>query len=208
MAYIYKIVNDINNKIYIGKTEFSIQKRFYEHCRDSQKILEQKRPLYAAMRKYGLEHFYIELIEETNNPEEREKYWIEYYQSFKNGYNATMGGDGKRYLDYDLILATFKELQNCEEVAKKLNCCVDSVKRIIKLQNVFPNSSKAVQLKYGVPVNQYDLNDNFIQTFPSYSEAAKAIGKNATYGNISRAARGKRKTAYGYKWKDVGISKI
>ena len=35
MAYIYKIVNDINNKIYIGKTECSIKKRFKEHCRDA-----------------------------------------------------------------------------------------------------------------------------------------------------------------------------
>lgn len=35
MGYIYKIVNDINDKIYIGKTEKSIEKRFKEHCRDA-----------------------------------------------------------------------------------------------------------------------------------------------------------------------------
>ena len=35
------------------------------------------------------------MIEETDIPEEREKYWIEYFGSFKNGYNATIGGDGK-----------------------------------------------------------------------------------------------------------------
>jgi hypothetical protein len=35
------------------------------------------------MRKYGIDHFHIELIEETNNPEERERYWIEQYRSFK-----------------------------------------------------------------------------------------------------------------------------
>lgn len=37
MALIYKITNDINDKIYIGKTNFSIEKRFKEHCRDAQK---------------------------------------------------------------------------------------------------------------------------------------------------------------------------
>ena len=52
------------------------------------------------MNKYGIEHFHIELIEETDNPEEREIYWIEKLGSFKNGYNATLGGDGKKYLDY------------------------------------------------------------------------------------------------------------
>ena len=102
MAYIYQIKNDINEKIYIGKTEFSIEKRFKEHCHDAFIERNEKRPLYAAMRKYGIEHFHISLIEETDNPEEREKYWIEYYQSFKYGYNATMGGDGKKYIDYNL----------------------------------------------------------------------------------------------------------
>ena len=97
MAYIYKIVNDINNKVYIGKTEFSIEKRFKEHCRDSKKE-HQNRPLYNAMNKYGIEHFKIELIEECNNPEEREIYWIQHFDSYKNGYNATLGGDGKNIL--------------------------------------------------------------------------------------------------------------
>ena len=73
------------------------------------------------MKKYGKENFHIELIEETNNPEDREKYWIEYFSSFKNGYNATLGGDGKPYLDYDLVIATYKELKNETETAKKLN---------------------------------------------------------------------------------------
>ena len=59
------------------------------------------------MRKYGIEHFHIELIEETDNPEEREVYWIEQKQSFKYGYNATMGGDGRKYIDYDLVVATY-----------------------------------------------------------------------------------------------------
>ena len=65
MAYIYKIINDMNQKIYVGKTEFSIEKRFKEHCADVFKERNEKRPLYSAMRKYGIEHFHIELIEET-----------------------------------------------------------------------------------------------------------------------------------------------
>ena len=39
MAYIYKITNDINNKVYIGKTVKSIEKRWKEHCIDSKKKL-------------------------------------------------------------------------------------------------------------------------------------------------------------------------
>lgn len=63
------------------------------------------------MRKYGVENFTIEEIEKTDNPEDRERYWIEYFGSFKNGYNATIGGDGRPYIDYDLVVATYKELK-------------------------------------------------------------------------------------------------
>ena len=49
MSYIYKITNDINDKVYVGKTNFSIQKRFEEHCKDAFKPRTEKRPLYMAM---------------------------------------------------------------------------------------------------------------------------------------------------------------
>lgn len=93
------------------------------------------------MRKYGIEHFHIELIEETDVPEEREIYWIEKYQTFKNGYNATLGGDGKKYIDYDLVIETYKHLQNITETAKQLNISIDSVSMILKENKINIKSS-------------------------------------------------------------------
>ena len=113
MAFIYKITNDINDKVYIGKTEFSLKKRFKEHCNAMRESRRERRPLYSAMKKYGTEHFHIELIEETDNPEEREMYWIKQYDSFGNGYNATLGGDSKKYLDYDKIVELYSKTPNC-----------------------------------------------------------------------------------------------
>lgn len=49
MAYIYKIINDINNKIYIGQTSFSLNKRFQEHISEVKKNFKN-RPLYSAMK--------------------------------------------------------------------------------------------------------------------------------------------------------------
>ena len=121
MAYIYKIINDINDKVYIGKTEFSIEKRFAEHCRDAFRERNEKRPLYSAMVKYGIEHFSIVLIEKTEMPEEREKYWIKYYNSFEEGYNATLGGDGKKYINYDLVIETYQKELNAVTTANILN---------------------------------------------------------------------------------------
>ena len=59
MAYIYQIINKVNGKIYVGKTNFSIEKRFKEHCHDAFQPRNESRPLYAAMRKYGVENLYI-----------------------------------------------------------------------------------------------------------------------------------------------------
>ena len=73
MALIYKITNTINNKVYIGQTSFSLDKRLKEHIQDAKKHL-LNRPLYSAFNKYGVENFQIELIEETDQPNEREQY--------------------------------------------------------------------------------------------------------------------------------------
>lgn len=210
MAYIYQIINDINNKIYIGKTEFSIDKRFKEHCSDAFKERNEKRPLYSAMRKYGIEHFHIELIEETDFPEEREKYWIEQKQSFKKGYNATLGGDGKKYLDYDLIIASYKEIKSVKDTAISLGISSDSVSNVLRVNNIsIITSSEVIQKKYGKVVNMYDLQNTFLKTFPSVNAAAKYMVENNLTGckmttikqHITEVCIGKRKTAAKFKWK-------
>lgn len=214
MAYIYKITNDINQKIYIGKTEFSIEKRFKEHCQDAFRDRNEKRPLYAAMRKYGIEHFHIELIEETNIPEERKIHWIEYYRSFKNGYNATRGGDGKRYIDYDLVIATYKELGFVNKTAEKLNIDTHSVSAILHNNQItVPAAWEASSKSNKKIVNMYDLQDNFIKSFASATDAANYLVENnlvncqasTVRGHISSVCNGKRKTASGYKWKFAGV---
>lgn len=207
MAYIYQIINDINNKVYIGKTEFSIKKRWQEHCADAFKEHNEKRPLYSAMRKYGIEHFHIELLEETDNPEEREIFWIENKRSFKNGYNATMGGDGRKYIDYDLVIATYKEVQNIAETARILNIDRSYASIILRNNNVQILSGNEInQKRLGKVVNQYSLDGEYIQSFPSAKAAADALGKTTSTSkgatsHITDVCRGKRKTAYGFIWK-------
>ena len=206
MAYIYQIQNDVNGKLYVGKTEFSIKKRFKEHCNDAFRDRNEKRPLYSAMRKYGIEHFHISLIEETDNPEEREKYWIEYLGTFKNGYNATMGGDGAKYIDYDLVVKTYNKVQNQAQTARILNISVNSVKLILENCNIKSISLKQVSQEVnGIQINQFTLSDEFIQTFPSAMSALESIkGKGYGTGGASHildVCRGIRKSAYGYHWK-------
>jgi group I intron endonuclease len=132
MSYIYRIINNINDKVYIGKTAFDISKRFKEHCNDAFKKTEEKRPLYATMRKYGIEHFTIEQIEECSDAAaaDREAYWISMYSAYEKGYNATLGGDGKFLYDHKAIALRLQEHPYSQDVAKKFGCCVDTVRNI------------------------------------------------------------------------------
>lgn len=209
MAYIYQIINDVNQKIYVGKTEFSIEKRFKEHCNDAFRERNEKRPLYSAMRKYGIENFHIELIEETDKANERETYWIEKLGSFKWGYNATMGGDGRKYLDYDLVVATYREIKNIKETATKLQISTDSVENILKERKEKIYSQQEVNKNfYGKMIKQLNQDNELIQIFSSAKEAARYIRPNITSvggvaSHITDVCKGKRKTAYGYNWQFV-----
>lgn len=210
MAYIYQITNQVNGKIYIGKTEFSIEKRFKEHCDDAYRETKEKRPLYAAMRKYGIENFQIELLEETDNPEEREVYWIEQKQSFKNGYNATLGGDGRRYIDYDMVIATYQNLHSLKDTANALNIHEDSVHNILTAKGIkILSSPEVLKAKCSKPVNMFSRQGEYLQSFPSTIEAARYMCANNLTGcklttikqHIAEVCKGRRKTAAKFIWK-------
>jgi group I intron endonuclease len=98
MQGIYKITNKCNNHIYIGKSN-NIERRFNDHKRLAltEGHKEFNKSLYCAIRKYGIENFIFEIIEELEDytkSGEREQYWINYYDSYNNGYNESLGGDG------------------------------------------------------------------------------------------------------------------
>ena len=66
MGYIYVITNKINGKQYVGKTINTIEERFKQHLRDSNKVTLEQRPLYKAIKKYGKENFSVSLLEECS----------------------------------------------------------------------------------------------------------------------------------------------
>lgn len=208
MAFIYKITNDINAKVYIGKTLGSIKKRWKEHLRDCKMRKNEKRPLYAAMRKYGTEHFKIALIEEC--PEDivsdREIYWIEYFGFFKSGYNATTGGDGKSYLDRNIVGVFWIFNKNIHEIQQLTGYSPSTIRNALHQFGIDPFYIK----KRGSEgtyksVSMLTKDGKFIRSFPSITEANTYI--ESTYhckinggGHIPCVCSGKRVTAYGYKW--------
>ena len=204
MGYIYLITNLINNKKYVGKTTQDIEKRWKEHINDSKREKCEIRPLYRAIRKYGKDNFKIEELEKCNTEvlSDREQYWINKLNTYIDGYNATLGGDGKILLDYDEIIRKYLTTHNATEVARVLNCSVDSVYKILRTNDIHVYSgAEIVKERTSKKVAQYDKKGNFIKIYNSTKDAERAMGN--TQHHIAQVAIGKRKTAYGYIWKYV-----
>lgn len=93
-GFIYKITNTINGKSYIGQTIQNVKERFYQHCATKCSKAVSNMAIHRAIKKYGKSNFTVEVIEEIDsaNLNDRERYWIKYYNSYNNGYNSTKGG--------------------------------------------------------------------------------------------------------------------
>ena len=99
LGKIYLISNDINDKVYVGQTIQTLNKRFNGHCCYSKSDRSVNMYIKRAIHKYGKDKFHITLIEECpiNLLNNREKYWIAFYDSYNNGYNLTKGGQDSNY---------------------------------------------------------------------------------------------------------------
>jgi hypothetical protein len=211
MAVIYKITNIINGKSYIGKTKYiNPNKRFREHLREYKKDRCKDRPLYRAFNKYGVDNFSFEILLETDTPEIDEVRLIEEYDTFKTGYNATLGGDGKSYVNEELIINTYKELQSIKETSKVCNYDSGTIRRILVSNNIQIKHIKNIQKeKYIKLIKMLDKNNNIINTFNTQYDAAEyLVANNYTKTKdledinmcLIRCARKQRKTAFGFIW--------
>ena len=93
MGYIYKTTNTKNGKVYIGQTKKTIEKS-YAYIGSGTRLLK-------AIKEFGRESFIKEIVEiidskNTTYLDEREIYWISFYDStnINEGYNTTKGGSG------------------------------------------------------------------------------------------------------------------
>lgn len=203
MGYIYLITNLINSKKYVGKTTTTIDERWQEHCLDSRKERCNKRPLYDAFNKYGVENFKIEELEYVENNQDlndREVYWIQELQTYGHtGYNATKGGDGKIMYDHKEIIELYQLGYSIIKVSKKIGCDITTVSKVLK--------ANGIPLRDGWNmVDQFDLAGNYIQTFDSINSVVEWLieqgftKSNAAGKNIIKCCNKQRKQAHGYKW--------
>jgi group I intron endonuclease len=94
IGHIYKITNNLNGKVYIGQTIQNVRERWATHCRKPRSEYEAEMHIKRAILKYGKENFTFEVIDECDEKQldEKEVFYISYYNSYKSGYNSTPGG--------------------------------------------------------------------------------------------------------------------
>ena len=197
MGEIYKIVNDFNDKIYIGKAKNGAEKRWRQHIKQD---LYNNQYIHRSMRLYGIEHFHYEIIESgietVEELNEKEKYYIKYFNSkVPNGYNERDGGDGgdSSYL-----------LKWCEEHPIEVKINRDKAREKAHLwqkenpdlfKSIIKENQKKASEKRKIPVK-------CIETNIIYESATQAAKENNLAGpsHIIAVCKGKRKTAGGFHW--------
>lgn len=212
IGYIYKITNLVNGKIYIGQTKQTLNERWREHKVHSKTL---NYSLYKVMRKYGIDNFKFEEIEkcEIEKLNEREIFWISFYDSFnkKKGYNLTRGGKGNKLLnlDEDEIIKSYKEFGTLSKVANKFSCDRTSIQQVLKKHNIKIKTEEEHAKEKGNKVYRCDLDGNIIEEYICLNEAGKwLIDNNLTNARDARNAAMaiknniiKDKSYKGFVWK-------
>lgn len=123
MIGIYKITNKINGKSYIGQSK-NIHRRWQSEIADSNNVNSHSYdyPLMRAFRKYGVDNFEFEVVEECEIEElnQKEIYWIDYFDTFFHGYNQTLGGDTTSRQPKENVIGIISDLINTDMLHKDI----------------------------------------------------------------------------------------
>lgn len=130
MGLIYKIQNKKDGKIYIGQTSATLKNRIAKH---KEVVSTSSCHIHRAINKYGWEAFEVSVVEENIPNEklnEREIYWIEYYNSYENGYNMNRGGEG-RIIKEQEVLDLWNSGNTITDITNLLPTKKDTVRQIL-----------------------------------------------------------------------------
>ena len=217
MICIYMITNKINNKKYIGQT-LNFKKRKKDHICNA-KDNKINTHLYLAMRKYGIENFKFDILEEVKKEElnDKEIYYIKKYDTFNTGYNMTNGGENVTLNNHEVrkkISNTVKKqwedgLYNYRKTNIKKAITVahkNASKRAKKMwenEELKKQISKKISKKLSKPIIAYNKNEELM--FESYQKAIDYFAKKNIRLHKAQITRAKKqnKILFNYYWKGL-----
>lgn len=232
-GYIYKIVNDVNDKVYIGQTRVTIRSRFNQHKSDAKRGNAENNLLHNAMIKYGINHFYVEEIikYEFENKQklidvlnDKECFYISFFNSIRpKGYNISKGGGGnsnpQAYIGvdvYDLDCNYITSYENASIASSMTGIGEDAIRKCYTHDNqragnyIFTKIGELPTIPKSIlkRVEQYTLD--YSVCLNVYDNAKIASEKTGIqHGNIINCCNGKKyASAGGFRWKYEGEDKI
>ena len=219
---IYCIENTKNHKKYIGQS-IDIYQRWYAHKSKLNMNKHHSHHLQQAWNKYGDNCFIFYIIETCDESllNEREIYWIKYYNTYFDGYNETFGGEGyarqtRKVYQYSLSGEFIKEWNSVSEIENKLGYNGFTIRNVCngdehlsaygyqwsykKVDNIGEYNS----LTQKKTVYQYDKQGNLVNVYDTILSVAE---DGFSFGNVTNCCRGIRKTSSGYVWSYVPLDK-
>ena len=214
--YIYKATNKINGKSYVGQT-CDFHSRVWQHQRCYEK---EDCDFHRAIKEFGFDNFSWEIIETCESEDracELEKYYIEKFNTYRDGYNMTKGGKGAPYHNARAVVLLTLDGQYIKRYDSAMDAEIDGFHNTDVLLNckgkrrqtkgymfMFEDEYESNGAKtYRKPepngmrsIIQCDMEGNFIQKFKSSQEAARITGTNRT--TISGVLSNTYKSANGY----------
>ena len=192
-GFIYKITNTINCKSYIGQTIQNVKERFYQHCATKCSKAVSNMAIHRAIKKYGKSNFTVEVIEEIDsaNLNDRERYWIKYYNSYNNGYNSTKGGQEGckpfKDLDVESIIKEYNTGKSLRTLGTIFKIDKQTIKDLLIRHNVELRTTRTYKL------SQKD-RDEVLEDFASGLSRKKIMIKwNISKSYLSQLINGYRR---------------
>ena len=132
-GYIYKITTTKSNKVYIGQTTKSVEERYKKHLKARNSKSKKHLHLYLAMNKYGIDTFSVEQIDTAENQQElnnKEIYWINFYDSINNGYNMAPGGVNTNIFTSEIVKENHANKMRSIDVRNKISKTMHELRTI------------------------------------------------------------------------------
>ena len=206
---IYRVVNKVDGKCYVGMSYDALY-RFKQHIRESRQERYRGRKISSAIKEYGVENFYFEILEITND-ESREAYWIAHYNSVEEGYNHTVDGRGNSFNGWKTFIdevnkADIKEIKRLRKKGHALRHISQTTNVRYKIVEKICRDVKKVPLQLDrtrIYVYKLSLDGNVIEKYKGTREASEKNGirKKA----IEKVLYEGKKTAGGFRWKKEPI---
>lgn len=183
LGNIYIVKNDINDQVYVGQTIHNIEYRFNQHCKEAER--ESYTKFHVALRELGIQHFHVELLEQCEQEElnNREKYYISFYDSYKNGYNSTTGGTAinkqRKKTDKEIIdfYLEHKDKMTLTEISYSLETGFNYIRDLLEKENI--REKKPYKRIQDLSIQEKkDIYNYIVKEKHTYTDAIKYFRKD------------------------------